>query len=965
MLHTVTVFAVYVLSGKLGLAFTSLHASATPVWPPAGIALAALLLFGTRVWPAIFAGAFVVNVTTAGSVLTSLGIAAGNTLEALLGAYLVSRFAGGAAAFERAQDIFKLAGLAAIGSTAVSATIGVASLVVGGYAAWREAGWIWLTWWLGDASGILLLTPLIVLWGRASADRRLRERRIELLALFGVVAASALLVFGGMLPQGWRRLPTAFACIPPLLWAAYRFGPRTTATTLSVLFAIVIAGTLNGSGPFSPYAPSVSLPLAQAFLAMMGLTALPLAAVVAERRRAEDAARVREEQLRVAVAAAEMGTWEWTIASGEVRWSSSLEAMHGLAPGTFRGTYEAFQADIHPDDREAVAAAIRASLERGTYRVEYRIVRPDGAVRWVEGRGEVFRDTAGKPQRVIGVCVDVTARKRADERNRVLADIARSISASLDIDTVLQRIAEGARTLCESDRAGILLRDEGSGAMVPRVRVGPWSTGYDGPVMRAGEGLGGLAMQTRRPLRTSSYQTDPRVEESMRAVAARTGTVALMVVPILTATEVAGLLYISNRTARAFGDDDEAISVRLAEQAAIAIQNARLFAREGAARAEAEAANRSKDEFLAMLSHELRNPLGAISSAIQVLDRVGDASLAARARGVIARQTQHLSRLVEDLLDVSRAMTGKIAVRREVLDLAAVAERAVAALTARHAARAGDISLAARPVRVLGDAVRLEQVINNLVENALKYTPAGGRVTVSVHEEDGAAVLAVDDSGVGIAAELLPHVFDLFVQADRSLERTAGGLGIGLTLVRQIVELHGGTVEAASGGIGRGSRFTVRLPATVAPPPAAAAPSPPGERRQRILVVEDNDDAREMLRELVRLLGHEIHDVADGMSAVEMAIRLRPDVTLVDIGLPGVDGYEVARRIRSDARGRGLRLVALTGYGRPEDRERALAAGYDEHLVKPVEPARLAALLRERACDAAPAVKSSPDGALP
>jgi signal transduction histidine kinase/integral membrane sensor domain MASE1/ActR/RegA family two-component response regulator len=836
MLHTVAVFAVYVLSGKLGLAFASLHASATPLWPPAGIALAALLLFGTRVWPAIFVGAFVVNITTAGSVLTSLGIAGGNTLEALLGAYLVRRFARGAAVFDRAQDIFKLAAMAAIGSTAVSATIGVASLVLTGYAASRDAGWIWLTWWLGDASGILLLTPLIVLWGRPSVDRPPRERRVEVAALFAVVAASAVLVFGGVLPEGWRRLPTAFVSIPPLLWAAYRFGPRATVTALGVLSAVAVAGTLDGSGPFASYPPSVSLPLVQAFLAMMALTALPLATVVAERRRAE-------------------------------------------------------------------------------------------------------------------------------ERNRVLADIARSISASLDIDTVLQRIAEGARTLCESDRAGILLRDPSSDAMVPRARVGPWPTGYDGPIMRAGEGLGGLAMQTRRPLRTSSYMTDPRVQESMRAIAERTGTVALMVVPILTATEVAGLLYISNRSARAFGDDDEAISIRLAEQAAIAIQNARLFSREGAARAEAEAANRSKDEFLAMLSHELRNPLGAIGSAIQVLERADDAAVATRARGVIGRQTQHLTRLVEDLLDVSRAMTGKIAVRSDVVDLTAAAERVVAGLVGRHATRAGDISLAARPVRVLGDAVRLEQVISNLVENALKYTPAGGTVAVSVHEEDGSAVLAVDDSGVGIAAELLPHVFDLFVQADRSLERSAGGLGIGLTLVRQIVELHGGTVEASSSGVGRGSRFTVRLPTTAGSPSAPGAAPAPSNRRQRILIVEDNEDARDMLRELVRLLGHEVHEATDGATGIAAALRLLPDLTLVDIGLPGVDGYEVARRIRSDPRGTALRLVAVTGYGRREDRERALAGGYNEHLVKPVEPARLAALLREPACSGSPPMKSSPDRA--
>jgi len=544
----------------------------------------------------------------------------------------------------------------------------------------------------------------------------------------------------------------------------------------------------------------------------------------------------------------------------------------------------------------------------------------------------------------------------------VLADIARSISASLDIDTVLQRIADGARTLCAGDRAAIFLRDDRADVMVPRFRVGPSVPAHDELHIRRGEGLGGMVMQTGRPLLTSRYQTHPRVPDSLRAIAEQRGTVALMVVPILIADEVAGLLYISNRSARAFGDEDEAVTIRLAEQAAIAIQNARLFAREGAARAEAEAANRGKDEFLAMLSHELRNPLGAIASAIQVLDRVDDAAVGARARVVIARQIQHLSRLVEDLLDVSRATTGKITVRREVVDLGAIAERTVAEVAARHPRRAGEIALTARPVRVLGDAVRLEQVITNLVENALKYTPPGGRVSVAVDEVDGAATLVVEDNGAGIATDLLPRVFDLFVQGDHSLDRAEGGLGIGLTLVRRLVELHGGSVTAASAGVGRGSRFTVRLPLTAAAAPPAMRPSAGGNDTRRILVIEDNDDAREMLSQLVRVLGHEVHEAADGMSGVDAALRLLPDVTLVDIGLPGVDGYEVAQRIRKDPRGERLRLVAVTGYGRREDRERALAAGYDDHVVKPIDPARLAAVLARPSCGGGPTVKSSPNG---
>jgi PAS domain S-box-containing protein len=942
---TLAVLLVYVLAGKLGLAFAHVHASATPVWPPAGIALAALLLFGNRVWPAIFAGAFVVNVTTAGSVVTSLGIATGNTLEALLGAWLVRRYAGGAAVFERPQDIFKLSALSAVGSTAVSATIGVSSLVLTGYAPWHDGGAIWLTWWLGDASGILLVTPLIVLWARRSPDPALVRRPIEAAAVFVAIVVINVLVFGGVLPEGLRRLPVPFLSLPPLLWAAYRLGLQATSVALFALAGLAVAGTLAGWGPFTGGPPGQSLLLVQAFLATMALTTLPLAAVVSERRRADDAARMREEQLRVAVAAAQMGTWEWTIATGEVRWSASLEAMHGLAPGAFAGTYEAFQRDIHPDDREAVAAAIGAALERGGHRIEYRIVRPDGAVRWVEGRGEVFRDAAGRPERLIGVCVDVSERKRIDERNRVLADIARSISASLDIDTVLPRIADGARALCESDTAAIFLRDEASGAMVPRYRVGPWLTAYETLRIRRGEGLGGLVMERGQAMRTKSYRTDPRLQAPLHATADQTGTVALMVVPILIADDVAGLLYISNRSPREFTDDDEDVSRRLAEQAAIAIQNAHLFAREGAARADAEAASRAKDAFLAMLSHELRNPLGAISNAVHVLERVDGGAAAVRAREIIARQTQHLGRLVDDLLDVSRALSGKIVLRREVVDVAAVVERALAASKTTGTRASHELSLEARPAYVHGDPMRLEQVVNNLLENALKYTPGGGRIRVTVGVHDGSAVLSVEDSGVGIAPELLPKVFDLFVQADDSLDRAAGGLGIGLTLVRRIVELHGGRVEAASAGPGQGSRFTVRLPATMVAPAPAARSVVPANGARRVLVVEDNADAREMLCQLVRLLGHEVHEAADGLGAVEQALRLLPDLTLVDIGLPGMDGYEVARRIRAETAGRHLRLVAVTGYGLREDRERALRAGFDEHLVKPVDPSRLATML--------------------
>ncbi|HSE91739.1 MAG TPA: MASE1 domain-containing protein, partial [Methylomirabilota bacterium] len=534
---TLAVAVLYVLAGKLGLSFASLHASASPVWPPAGIALAAFLLLGYHVWPAVFAGAFLVSITTAGTVATSAGIALGNTLEALAVAWLVNRFAGGAAVFDRVQGILKFLGLAGLASTTLGATIGVTSLALGGQAPWADYRFIWLTWWLGDAAGLLIVAPLLVLWLRTPVPIELRQRPVEAVLLLASLVITGLVVFAGVLPPLQRR-PIEYLGIPPLLWAALRFGPAVTSAATVVLCGIAVAGTLQGTGPFARGTANESLLLLQGFMATIAVTMLAVAVLVWDRRRADDAIRIHEARLRVAVDAARMGTWEWTIHTGAVEWSPSLEAMHGLAPGSFAGTYEAFQADIHPDDRAGVDRAVLDALERGEHRVEYRIVRPDGAVRWVEGRGRVFRDAEGRPERMIGVCLDVTERRAAEEerartleRLGFLGEIARSIGSSLDLDTVLQRIAEGATALCRSDSAVIFLRDDPSDAMVPRYRVGPWLRVYDTLRVRPGEGLGGEVMRTGRPVRVERYQDDARVPRDFHHIAAETGTVALMVVP--------------------------------------------------------------------------------------------------------------------------------------------------------------------------------------------------------------------------------------------------------------------------------------------------------------------------------------------------------------------------------------------------------------------------------------------------
>jgi len=638
----------YFVAGKLGLSFATVNSSASAVWPPTGIALGAFLLWGNRAWPAIFLGAFFVNVTTAGSIFTSAGIAAGNTLEGMAGAYLVTRFAGGVACFERARDVFRFAGLAALAATTISATIGVTTLSLAGFARWHDFGSIWLTWWLGDAAGALIVTPIIVLCHPVSGSATVRDRLDELgLAILAVVAV-AVICFAA---PGLRDYPLAFLCLAPLAWIALRFGPREVAIAILLVTTIAVVATETGLGPFVMASRNESLVVLQAFMGMVAMTLLPMAAVVRENR---------------------------------------------------------------------------------------------------------------------------------------------------------------------------------------------------------------------------------------------------------------------------------------------------------AAVTEAESATRARDAFLAMLSHELRNPLQAIANSLQLLTMPNvNRDTVERAVAIARRQSDYLARLLGDLLDVTRAVSGKMALELRPVKLDETAQRCVDLLTGLGQLEGRTVSVETEPVVINADVVRVEQIIVNLLANAVKFTSPGDTIRVAVLEEGGEAVLRVQDDGMGIASDLLPRVFELFTQGPRKHERSQGSLGIGLTLVRMLAELHGGRVQARSAGAGEGSEFIVRLPLIDGPVWKAqrrtGQASAATTRALRVLIIEDNVDARESLHAVLALDGHEVHEAGDGAQGIEIAERVRPDVVLVDIGLPGLDGYEIARRLRMKQEKLGVqwRLIALTGYGQPEDVRRATEAGFDIHLVKPVLPPAL------------------------
>ncbi len=442
------------------------------------------------------------------------------------------------------------------------------------------------------------------------------------------------------------------------------------------------------------------------------------------------------------------------------------------------------------------------------------------------------------------------------------------------------------------------------------------------------------------------------------AVATEGGAGSRLCVPIPVAGRVEGALTLRFAgSGRRYGREDLAMAEDLALRVGIAVVNARLYR-------DLRDATRRKDEFLAMLAHELRNPLAPIRSGLDILTLEGDP----RARDtvvLIQEHVDHIVRLVDDLLDVSRIMRGKITLRRNRIELANLLRRSVEAVRSSIDARRQELVVRVPddPVWLDADPARLVQVIENLLHNASKYTDGEGRIELVAQRRGREVEVVVQDDGIGIHRELLPRVFDLFTQASRSLPRAQGGLGIGLTIVRNLTALHGGTVSAHSDGPGRGSRFVVRLP--LAEPPAHRDTEPPADshaRTRRILVVDDNAGAARMLATLLGKLGaHEVETVHDGQSALEQIERLRPEIVLLDIGLPGIDGYEVARAVRARPELDDLLLVAVTGYGQEDDRRRSADAGFDEHVVKPLALEQVKALLRHpKLAPPGPAVVSTP-----
>ena len=548
------------------------------------------------------------------------------------------------------------------------------------------------------------------------------------------------------------------------------------------------------------------------------------------------------------------------------------------------------------------------------------------------------------------------AAEQAIRRSAFLAEASRELSGSLEIDAAGERLTRFVVPFM-ADLCALVLVDErgetddiklawmSSPAEDALVQTMSGSRLLDEDVDAAvRRSLEGGSCERIRLTQAGSVLKVAAADAGAAALNAGLGLAHAAIFPLMARGRTLGALLLGFSEARGFGRAEDALASELAGRVAIALDNARLYSK-------IREADRRKDEFLAMLAHELRNPLAPIRNAVEIM-RLRNAPNAVpdAVCEVIGKEVGHMSRLVDDLLDVSRINRGKITLKLAAVDIASILPTAIASKQSLLDSRsqAVELSVPDTALWVRGDPVRLTQVIVNLVDNAAKFTPEGGRLEVRMRGDGGQCELRIRDNGIGIATDLLPDVFQLFIQGERSLDRRMGGLGIGLALVKDLVELHGGSVEAHSEGLGKGSEFVVRLPLIEHEPECvepASCVSPELASNHRILVVDDHVDAAMSLAMLLSIRGHTVETAHSGIEALRLAAQFRPRLAVLDIGLPGMDGYELATRLLELPEMRDTTLIAMTGYGQPEDQRRSAAAGFHHHLVKPVEPATLHAII--------------------
>jgi signal transduction histidine kinase len=593
----------------------------------------------------------------------------------------------------------------------------------------------------------------------------------------------------------------------------------------------------------------------------------------------------------------------------------------------------------------------RAATEASSVEEVLEVVRRDGSRITLLVNARPIRDAESTVRGAVGIAIDITKLREAEAAVAAeladmtqLHEISRRLVQANNEDALLLDIVDAAIAVTNADFGNIQLHDRRTGKL--RIMA---SRGFEAKFLKffdtvaESEAACGKALLERTRIVIEDVTTSPLfVGTEAFGVLLEAGVRAVQSTPLVNrAGSIVGMLSTHYQTQRRPAERDLRHLDLLARQAADFIERmqAELAIREQAERL--REVDRRKDEFLAMLAHELRNPLAAVRNAVSVLKMSSEPEDISYSTDVIERQTSHLVRLIDDLLDVSRITSGKIRLKRVLCDAGSILKQAIESVEPLIRKRRHTLSSTfdEGTLALLADPNRLEQIVVNLLMNAAKYTESGGSIGLSADRSEDQIVITVRDNGVGIPPDKLPHMFELFAQGERSIARSEGGLGIGLTIVQNLVEMHGGSVSAMSAGPGRGSTFTVRLPAASLPvsvlqnqrPQAAVA-----RRGSRILVVEDIVDTAESLARLLKLLGNEVEVALEGVTAIEAARIFKPEFVLLDIGLPGMDGYEVARTLRQEPSSKTAVIIAISGYGRDEDRRRSREAGFDHHLVKPV-----------------------------
>ena len=961
------VAAVYFAAARVGLSFAYINASVSPVWPPTGVAIAAVLLLGYRTWPGIFLGAFLVNLFTPLPTVTAAAIAVGNTGESLV-AFFMLRALGFHKSFDRARDVFKFVVAASLGTT-VSATIGNLSLCLDHLARWEDFWLLWRTWWLGDLAGALTVAPLLVTWIARPRRGWHAQRVLEATLLLLLLSAAAIATFGYSTPLSIRYYLLTCFIVPFLLWAAFRLGHRGVTLAIAALSAFAVWGTLRGLGPFIGGTANESLIVLQLFVASNAVSFLFLVAVVEERRVAQESRLENETRVAVnlaitqilaespALSAATPRILETICAT--LRWE--VGAMWSLDPvATELRCLSFWSANPSSVEKfEAICLGGTFAIGIGLPGRVWQLLKPcwipevarddnfpRGPVAVQEGLCAAFAFPIVAGEKFVGVMEFFSSEIR--QPDEALLALFGSIGSQIGQFMERRRAEDALRSFA----AIVESTDDAIIGMDLAGVVTSWNNAASELYGYTAEEVIGKHVSVLIP--PEHFQDEHQILSKIRCGErivhyetvrmAKNGEridVSLTVSPIQDASgEVIGASKIARDTT---------------ERRRIEAEREELLKREHDARAEAEVANRVKDEFLANLSHELRTPLNAIVGWAGMLrnNKLGSEE-SRRAIEIIDRNAKAQTQLIESVLDVSRIVSGKLQFDLRPVEVEKVIEAAADSM--RPAADAKDIrfrlELGASVAPVSGDFNRLQQVVWNLLSNAVKFSPTGTEINILLKTEAGQVQIVVRDKGQGISADFLPYVFERFRQADASTTRKFGGLGLGLAIVRHLVEMHGGSVKVESEGAGKGATFTVSLPAMSGGAPGASTESAamlqenmwakPLLRGVKILLVEDELDTRELLVEMLSACEAEVIAAESASVALVLLAERQPDILISDISMPETDGYEFIRNVRNDSHHSTVPAIALTAHARAEDRRLALAAGFQEHLAKPVNISELA-----------------------